>query len=71
MFKLNITPSSATASAKANEITTASNIESGGGASGRATAICLGRPGLSPRGDIGFFQFRIAVHPFSLDVGLF
>ena len=43
----------------------------GGAASGRAMAICLGRPGLNPRTDFGFFQFKIAVNLFLLGVGLF
>ena len=44
---------------------------SGGGTSGRAMAFCLGRPGLNPGLDLGFFQFRIALNLFSLGVGLF
>ena len=35
---------------------------SGGGTSGRGMAFCLGRPGLNPRMDLGFFQFRIVVN---------
>ena len=34
-------------------------------------AFCLGRPGLNPGWDFGFFQFRIAVNQFSLGVRLF
>ena len=34
-------------------------------------AFCLGRLGLNPGLDFGFFQFRIAVNLFSLGVGLF
>ena len=34
-------------------------------------AFCLGRPGLNPVSDFGFFLFRIAVNLFSLGVGLF
>ena len=34
-------------------------------------AFCLGRPGLNPRLEFGFFQFRIAVTLFSLVVRLF
>ena len=44
---------------------------SGGGTSGRGLAFCLGRPGLNPWTDFGFFQVRIAVILFSLGVGLF
>ena len=33
----------------------------GGGTSGRALAICLGRPGLNPGTDFGFFQVRIDI----------
>ena len=44
---------------------------SGGGTSGRAMVLCLGRPGLYPGTDLGFFQFRIAVNLFSLAIGLF
>ena len=44
---------------------------SGGGTSGRATAFCLGVPGLNPGMDLGFFQFRIAVNLFSLGVRVF
>ena len=33
-------------------------------------SFCLGRPGLNPRTDLGFFQFRIAVNLFSLGVRL-
>ena len=44
---------------------------SGGGTGGRAMAFCLGRPGLNPGMDLGFFQFRFAVNLFSLGVGLF
>ena len=44
---------------------------SGGGTSDRAMAFCLGRPGLNPGTDLGFFQFRIVVNLFSLGVGLF
>ena len=47
------------------------NRSGGGSTSGRAMAFCLGRPGLNPRTDLGFFQFRIAVNLFSLGVGLF
>ena len=41
---------------------------SGGDTSGRAMAFHLGRPGLNPWMDLGFFQFRIAVNLFSLGV---
>ena len=44
---------------------------SGGGTCGRMTAFCLGRPGLNPGTDLGFFKFRIAVIPISLGVRLF
>ena len=44
----------------------------GGGASGRAVAFCLSRPGLIPGTDLlGFFWFRIAANLFSLGAGLF
>ena len=44
---------------------------SGSGTSGRATEFGLGRLGLNPRTDLGFFQFRSAVNLLSLGVGLF
>ena len=46
-------------------------IGGGGGTSGRAMAFCLGRRGLNPGLDFGFFQFRIAANLFSQGVGLF
>ena len=48
-----------------------SALGSGGGTSGRAMSFCMGRPGLNPGLDFGFFQFRIAVNLSSLGVGLF
>ena len=47
------------------------NIGSGGGTSCRAMAFCLGRPGLNPGSDFGFFQFGISVNLFLMGVGLF
>ena len=44
-------------------------VGSGGGTSGRA--LGLGRPGLNPRTNLGFFQLRTAVNLFSLGVRLF
>ena len=37
---------------------------SGGGTGGRALALCLGRPGLNPRTDFGFFLFSLVVRLF-------
>ena len=34
------------------------------GLSGRVMAFCLSRPGLKPRMDLAFIQFRFAVNPF-------
>ena len=48
-----------------------SSVGSGGGTRGRAIVFCLGRPGLNPGMDLGFFQFRTAANLFSLGVGLF
>ena len=39
-------------------------LGSGGSISGRAKAFCLGRRGLNPETDLGFFQFRVAVSLF-------
>ena len=44
---------------------------SSGVTSGRAMVLCLGRLGLNPGMDLGFFQIRIVVNLFSLGVGLF
>ena len=46
-------------------------VGSGGGSSGRAMAFCLGRPGLNPGTDSGFFKLIISLNLFSLGVGLF
>ena len=42
---------------------------SGGGASGRAMALCPSRPGSNPGTNLGFFQFHTAVNRFSVGDG--
>ena len=44
---------------------------SGGGTSGRATAICLGRRSSNAGIDLSFFHFRIAVNLFLLGIRVF
>ena len=46
-------------------------IKGRGSGGGRATAFCPSRPGLNHSTNLGFFRFKIAVHLFSLSIGLF